>query len=602
MAAATSARVSNSDNDGAAQTPEEEDLLRRSTFKDKEGGLAPTGPRKLVSYKDICTGINGRLSALDEDEPLNFEGFDMEDSDEEEDDAMEDERAEREVDPLCPVIKVTTKEVKEARRPWKLAVIVKLVGKRLGLGIMRSRLSSLWKTSGSMEIIDLAHGYFVVRFTNSEDYQHVFDGGPWTILGHYLMIQRWKPEFIPSTSEVGRVAIWVRIPDFPVEYYGKHFLWRIGESLGKMIKIDEHSMRSSVNEATGRGSFARLCVEVDLRKSLVAKFEFHDLVYKVEYEGLNQICFHCGRFGHRLDSCPLLESPVVVAPGATENVRKQSTSTTTPTVESQPFGEWMIVKRPQRWGKRSAPKKGNQTNHGGNQGGHIGSRFDALAGSTSDSQNVCLEGPTVNNQIIVEVDPKDVVPEEDPKVLGEQVKAPQIHAKKGGHVGPVGKNSKVVGSGPRVHHNEEMKQPDTREKVINESLKVGRPTGKSSPRADVLKHGRAHSVPSAPSPSPVKILTRSGLVVGGLDEKSYQASPSMEHTVSSKVLKTLATIDKGGGPLVTPGGYQAFVRPPEDTQMRQRDATSLEKNERLAPNGGRERERSLSPGASTRPN
>lgn len=44
----------------------------------------------------------------------------------------------------------------------------------------------------------------------------------------------------------------------------------------------------------------------------MAKFLFNDQTYRVEYEGLNQICFHCSRFGHKVESCPLLANLVVV--------------------------------------------------------------------------------------------------------------------------------------------------------------------------------------------------------------------------------------------------------------------------------------------------
>ncbi|XP_057418503.1 uncharacterized protein LOC130712715 [Lotus japonicus] len=380
-----SARVSNVSGAAGGPSPEERDLHRRNTYKAAEDDTGGVPLRKPISYKDICSGINGKTSLQEEEEPLDYagSGSDMEDEDEGEENEVDMEP--REIDPLCPVIKITKQELREARSPWKKAVIVQLLGKKMGLGFMRTRLQNLWQPLGSMEIIDLAHGYFVVRFNNLEDYQHVFDGGPWVILGHCLVVQQWKPEFIPATAEPGKVAVWIRIPDFPVEYYGKHFLWRIGESIGRMIKIDAHSIRREHEDGTvvggsGRGSFVRLCVEVDLRKTLIAKFEFHDLVYKVEYEGLNQICFHCGRFGHRLDNCSLLAA----VPGTAGMEEKEGPRVRPEAEESQPFGEWMIVKRPQRKAPIPAHKKGNQAWNSGQSSKNSGSRFSALANGSND--------------------------------------------------------------------------------------------------------------------------------------------------------------------------------------------------------------------------
>lgn len=58
--------------------------------------------------------------------------------------------------------------------------------KKVGLGFLKGRLARLWNPPGDTEVIDLNHDYFVIRFSNVVDYNHVFDGSPWFILGHYI--------------------------------------------------------------------------------------------------------------------------------------------------------------------------------------------------------------------------------------------------------------------------------------------------------------------------------------------------------------------------------------------------------------------------------
>lgn len=199
-----------------ATSPEESDLLRRSTFKAKgtSGSAAPE--RKPLSYKDIVSGINGRYDDEEDDDFIDNSGSEME----EEEDPMESDNDEepvvREEDPLCPAIKVTKQEIKEARDQWRNVVIVKLVGGKVGLGFLKGRLARLWNPTGEMEVIDLNHDYFVIQFGNAANYNHVFDGGPWIILGHYLVVQQWKLEFKPTECELGEVVVWVRIHDFPI--------------------------------------------------------------------------------------------------------------------------------------------------------------------------------------------------------------------------------------------------------------------------------------------------------------------------------------------------------------------------------------------------
>ncbi|KAJ1410078.1 Ribonuclease H domain [Sesbania bispinosa] len=149
--------------------------------------------------------------------------------------------------------------------PWKRAVIVKLLGKKIGLRLLQTRLSKLWQTTSSMEVIDLENDYFLVQFGNLDDLNHVLENGPWMIMDHYLVIQKWRPEFFPFEDNLRRVAVWVRVPGLPVEYYDSKVLRRIGNSLGHTIKVDANTLRQKSDAmgevCTDRAKFARLCVE-----------------------------------------------------------------------------------------------------------------------------------------------------------------------------------------------------------------------------------------------------------------------------------------------------------------------------------------------------
>lgn len=57
-------------------------------------------------------------------------------------------------------------------------IIIKLLGKRIGLRMIQARLPKLWQINGNLEVIDLQHEFFIVRFSNWGDYAHVFYGGP----------------------------------------------------------------------------------------------------------------------------------------------------------------------------------------------------------------------------------------------------------------------------------------------------------------------------------------------------------------------------------------------------------------------------------------
>lgn len=85
---------------------------------------------------------------------------------------------------------------------------------------------------------------------------------------------------------------WVRLPDLPATHFDKKFLFNLGNAIGKAIKVDVPTAQR------GRGKFARLCVELDLLKPLIPKFSIEGQVHSIEYECMNLLCLHYGRYGH----------------------------------------------------------------------------------------------------------------------------------------------------------------------------------------------------------------------------------------------------------------------------------------------------------------
>ena len=136
--------------------------------------------------------------------------------------------------------------------------------------------------------------------------QKILCEGPWTVHNHCVLVQRWTPLFNPQHNLLGRVATWVRVPNIPIHCYNRHFMQRLGDRIGWTLRVELKTLSESTNSQARveRGHFARLCVELDLQKSLVPKIIFAYVVLNVEYEGLSLICFSCGRFGHKREACP----------------------------------------------------------------------------------------------------------------------------------------------------------------------------------------------------------------------------------------------------------------------------------------------------------
>ena len=149
-----------------------------------------------------------------------------------------------------------------------------------------------------MDLVALDNDLFLAKFTSIDDYGYTMLGGPWMIFNHYLTMRQWHHNFDPTQSSLQSLLVWVRIPCLPIEYFDYKFLMILGSKIGKLVRIDDATSTIS------KGHYARICMEIDLLKPLVAKFKLRRRVRKLEYKGFHLVCFVYGLYGHRKESCP----------------------------------------------------------------------------------------------------------------------------------------------------------------------------------------------------------------------------------------------------------------------------------------------------------
>lgn len=203
-----------------------------------------------------------------------------------------------EEDPDCPIVILTKEEYLAMCKPWRNALIIKVLRSKVGYSVIRSRIVQMWKPTGQMIMTDVGNGFFVIRTSNKEDYEKALFEGPWMISEHYLTVQLWYPAFDPEIDSIKWLVVWVQVPKLPLQFFNKNSLARVGDKLGKTLRVDETTLIAS------RGKYVWISVEIDFEKPLVAKFRFCKRVRRVEYEGLHAVCFHCGRYGHKIGDYP----------------------------------------------------------------------------------------------------------------------------------------------------------------------------------------------------------------------------------------------------------------------------------------------------------
>lgn len=77
-------------------------------------------------------------------------------------------------------------------------------------------------------------------------------------------------------------------------------LLKMGKVIGLVLRIDSNTAMGA------RGRFARLCVQVNLDKPLHKIMHIDKIVQSILYEGINSLCFSCGRVGYKKEACPFI--------------------------------------------------------------------------------------------------------------------------------------------------------------------------------------------------------------------------------------------------------------------------------------------------------
>ncbi|KAJ4835184.1 hypothetical protein Tsubulata_024993 [Turnera subulata] len=295
------------------------------------------------------------------------------------------------------------------------------MGQEIGYRTLCSRLPSLWNLKQSVRMVDLENNFYFVRFQSRYDYLWALTDGPWIVLGHYLTVEPWKPQFNPASHKVSSIVAWVQIPGLSCEYYDRRLLQVVCNELGCLVRLD-HNTKEAL-----RGRYARVAVELDLMKPLQSQVLVDDTWYLISCENIPDICFEYGLVGHLMpgflsrtqaNTRPEGQhtSPTA-APDAHSGIlmADQPEPQAVQVVNRQPRGEWMIAgrkRRPPRSGggqqnKETEPGKETINSH------KSGSRFDVL------QDYITVERPTTTEKGKAVISPSQpaVVLETNPKSL-----------------------------------------------------------------------------------------------------------------------------------------------------------------------------------------
>ncbi|KAK8519553.1 hypothetical protein V6N12_025588 [Hibiscus sabdariffa] len=146
----------------------------------------------------------------------------------------------------------------------------------------------------------------------------------------------------------------------------------IARIVGCVVKVDYNT------QAGDRGKFARLTVMVDSNKPLKSCIGIDHFIQKLEYEGLNQLCFKCGIYGHSQEFCSPTDKTKEDPP------RDPVEPANIDSDNAKLYGPWMVANSQRRMGRGRLVT--NRTDATGMM--NSGSRFDVLQEDDMDKEVV----------------------------------------------------------------------------------------------------------------------------------------------------------------------------------------------------------------------
>ncbi|CAN1128739.1 hypothetical protein LINPERPRIM_LOCUS22348 [Linum perenne] len=119
---------------------------------------------------------------------------------------------------------------------------------------------------------------------------------------YYITVAKWISQY-NEEEPIRTILMWVSQPKLLIHFFSHTASNIISNHIGKTVQLDLATSEGA------RARDARVCIEVDLSKTLLGKHMIGDRVFYVEYECLENLYFTCGMYRHKLNTCPTTVEP-----------------------------------------------------------------------------------------------------------------------------------------------------------------------------------------------------------------------------------------------------------------------------------------------------
>ncbi|XP_071933097.1 uncharacterized protein [Coffea arabica] len=221
-----------------------------------------------------------------------------------------------------PSLVISSQDMIQIAAPYSNALVGRFAVGRPSMEIIRKFIVSLG-LRGECPIGLLDSKHILLRPSVEEDYTRLWCRKSWYIGKFHMSLSKWTIDFKPG-AESSIAPVWVNFPGLPLPFFEKQFLLKLGNLLGRPLKVDE------ATASLKRPSVARILLEVDVLHSPRSRIWIGDDQWgfwqKIEYEEYPSYCVFCSSIGHVESTChqkyPELRPVRRARPSASTQVRQ----------------------------------------------------------------------------------------------------------------------------------------------------------------------------------------------------------------------------------------------------------------------------------------
>ncbi|KAI0516114.1 hypothetical protein KFK09_008786 [Dendrobium nobile] len=217
----------------------------------------------------------------------------------------------------------TTDQFVAGAPEWALSLVGYSIGKRPFYEALLGTIKKTWQLKGERSLLTMDDGFFLLKFTALEDYEHAWTGGPWFFFGKPFILQKWSPYFVPKREEFPSIPLWVKILNLPLSLWTPEGISKLASCIGIPIAVD------ALTAAKTRLTFARVCVQVTssspLPEEIFYSVDGKVTPLRVAYDWKPEHCSQCGSIMHPPTLCPkdpILKTTVNTQPRGCSSSRK----------------------------------------------------------------------------------------------------------------------------------------------------------------------------------------------------------------------------------------------------------------------------------------